>query len=70
MLKNFAEAVLYGADLISPGEEGIQTLEMINGAYLSAWIGQKIRLPVNPEEYEKMLHMAENTERGKGIRNG
>lgn len=70
LLKNFAEAVLYGADLISPGEEGIQTLEMINGAYLSAWLGQKIRLPVNPEEYEKMLHMAENTERGKGIRNG
>ena len=63
VLKNFAEAVLYGTGLIAPGKESMQTLELINGAYLSAWLGKKISLPINPEEYEKMLRIMEKSEK-------
>lgn len=65
MMRNFAQAVLHGEELIAPGIESIRTLELINGAYLSAWLGKKISFPVSPEEYEKMLHIMENEERNR-----
>ena len=50
MLQNFADAVLTGAALIAPGEDGSKTLSLVNAAYLSAWQGRKVALPVDPAE--------------------
>ncbi len=53
--QNFANAILYGEKLISPGLEGINALQIINGAYLSSWTGQPVKLPVDGELYKKLL---------------
>lgn len=63
MLKNFADAVLKGERLIAPGTESANVLELINGAYLSAWLGKKIWLPVDMELYQSLLHEKEAEER-------
>ncbi len=55
MLENFALAVLTGEPLIAPGSEGSKALELANGAYLSAWMGQKVRLPVHLQLYDEKL---------------
>jgi len=62
MLNNFAEAVLEGKPLIAPGMDGEKTLELINGAYMSAWLGEKVPLPVDRREYEKLLGDREEQE--------
>ena len=36
ILRNFADAVLHGAPLLAPGEEGIHQVALTNAAYLSA----------------------------------
>ena len=55
MLNNFCEAVLDGVDLISTGKDGCKTLEITNAAYMSAWLNQKITLPIDEIAYEKLL---------------
>ena len=55
MLQNFADAVLTGAALIAPGEDGSKTLSLVNAAYLSAWQGRKVTLPVDMDVYNKLL---------------
>ena len=37
--RNFADAVLNGAEVVAPGLEGIRELTMTNAMYLSAWKG-------------------------------
>lgn len=63
MLRNFAEAVLCNKELIAPGHEGAMTLSLINGAYLSAWTGKKISLPIDGGEYVAILRETEEKER-------
>ena len=55
ILENFADHILNGAPLIAPGEEAVNELELSNGAYLSAWEGKKISLPLNGEDFLKRL---------------
>jgi len=56
MLNNFSEAILDEIDLISTGEDGCKTLEISNAAYMSAWLNQKITLPIDEMTYEKLLN--------------
>ncbi|MBQ5312345.1 MAG: Gfo/Idh/MocA family oxidoreductase, partial [Oscillospiraceae bacterium] len=55
LLNNFADAILDGADLIAPGEEGINSLSISNAAYLSSWTDRRVDLPVDEESFEKYL---------------
>ncbi len=56
ILQNFANAVLHKDALIAPGIEAINELELSNAAYMSAWLGGKeISLPVNGEEFKRLL---------------
>ena len=55
MLQNFADHIRKGTPLLSPGIQGINSMEMACGAYLSAWKEKKVRIPVNDQEYEMML---------------
>lgn len=62
MLENFADAALYGKELIARGEDSEKVLSLINAAYLSAWQGKKIDLPVDAEEYISALRGREDSE--------
>lgn len=64
MFENFAEAVLEDQPLIAPGLEGIGALEITNAAYLSAWLGKKIELPVDADLYERELKKRMDEEQG------
>ena len=55
ILRNFADAVLHGAPLLAPGEEGIHQVALTNAAYLSAWTDDWVSLPVDAAAYEKQL---------------
>ena len=62
MLANFANAILKDEKLICKGEDSENTLSLVNGAYLSAWKGKKVNLPVDIDEYLTALKEAENNE--------
>lgn len=56
ILNNFANAILYGEELLAPGYDGIYELTISNAAYLSQWKGnQKISLPFDTEEFDSIL---------------
>ena len=55
MFENFGAAVLNGETLTACGKEGIRALEIANAAYLSAWLGKKVTLPIDAEAYEREL---------------
>ena len=56
ILQNFANAVLTGEALISPGYEGIKELTLSNAAYLSQWNGNiAIDLPFDESEFDRLL---------------
>jgi predicted dehydrogenase len=55
ILRNFAAAILEGAPLVAPGEEGLASLELANAFLLSSWTGRTVDLPIDAREYESLL---------------
>lgn len=56
ILQNFANAILFGEELIAPGIDGINELTLSNAAYLSEWQGNReIALPFDSELFDKLL---------------
>lgn len=68
ILRDFAKAVENKDPslLRARGEEGLNALNIINAINASAWKGEEVTVPVDPEEYEKML--AEKIESEKKIK--
>ncbi|MDR2091198.1 MAG: Gfo/Idh/MocA family oxidoreductase [Clostridiales bacterium] len=60
---NFAAHILKGERLISPAQEGIFALSLINGIYMSAWEGKEIEFPIDAERYEELLRERVKEER-------
>ncbi len=55
ILQNFADAVLSGAPLLAPGEEGLNELTISNAAYLSSWTKRTVELPMDDGEFDRLL---------------
>jgi predicted dehydrogenase len=55
VMKNFVEAILDGAPLIAPAEEGIRSLELANAMIYSSFTGGVVELPLNAGTYERFL---------------
>lgn len=55
ILENFADAILEGAELIAPAEEGIRSVELANAMLYSSLLGQPVELPLDGEAYEREL---------------
>lgn len=56
ILQNFANAVLYGEELLAPGTDGINELTISNATYLSSWQGNReITLPFDTTEFDQFL---------------
>lgn len=54
--QNFCDAITNGAELISPGLEGIHSLEITNAIHLSAWSnGDWVEIPVNKDKFYDIL---------------
>ncbi len=55
LMQNFVDAILDGAPLISPGEEGINSIELANVMLYSGLINETVRLPMDSAAYECKL---------------
>ena len=55
IFQNFSDHLRSWEALMAPGEDGICTLVMANGAYLSSWLEKKISYPFDQDLYEKLL---------------
>lgn len=66
MLANFADAILHGTPLTAPGVEGVRALELTDAAYLSAWLGKKLTLPLDADRFEQELQKHIQEEQANG----
>jgi len=55
LMQNFADPILDGAPLISPGEEGINSIELANVMLYSGLIQQTVQMPMDSAAYECKL---------------
>ncbi|WOO39703.1 Gfo/Idh/MocA family oxidoreductase [Rubellicoccus peritrichatus] len=55
ILKNFAEAILEGAELLAPAEEGIHSVELANSMLYSTFTDSTVELPLDGAAYEAVL---------------
>jgi len=55
IIENFIAAILNNEKLIAPGQEGAYSVEMINAIILSSKKGKKIDLPLDRNEYDRLL---------------
>jgi len=56
LTQNFVDAILDGAPLTAPGEEGIHSIELANVMLYSGLMEQTIELPLDGAAYEKKLN--------------
>ena len=65
--RNFARAILYGEELIAPGAEGLNAVEMINALILSGHTGKPVDLPVDRRAYDRLLEELKAHSQGKQV---
>lgn len=53
--RNWVNAIRKGEKLLAPGEEGINSLQISNAAYLSSWLDRWVDLPVDEDLYYRTL---------------
>lgn len=63
--QNFARCILQGDALISPGEEGLNAVEMINAIILSSKNGRPQPVPVDRDAYEGLIQELKESSRAK-----
>ncbi len=56
LMRNFVDAILDGAALLSPGEEGIHSIELANALLYSGLMNQSVELPLDGLAYERKLN--------------
>jgi len=54
--RNFLDALLHDAPMLSPGVEGIRSLELANAIALSGGREQTVTLPLDGDAYEQFLN--------------
>jgi len=55
VLANFVDSIAGGATLLTPGQEGLGSLQLANAILLSAWTEEEVSLPIDSLAYEAML---------------
>lgn len=55
LMQNFVDAILDGAELIAPGAEGINSVELANGIVFSSLTGKTLELPMSGAAFERKL---------------
>ncbi|MBQ7850906.1 MAG: Gfo/Idh/MocA family oxidoreductase [Clostridia bacterium] len=72
ILQNWADAIRHGTPLLSPGRDGLNELTISNAAYLSAWTGAPVTLPMDTAAFDRLLaaHAAESALKDENERTG
>jgi len=61
IIRNLARHIMHGEPLIVPGEEGINSMELIDAVILSGQKGKPVDIPVDREEYESLIEDLKKT---------
>lgn len=61
IIRNLARHIMHGEPLIVPGEEGINSMELIDAVILSGQKGKPVDIPVDREEYEELIEDLKKT---------
>lgn len=67
IIKNFARNILYGEELLSPGEEGLKSVEFINAIILSGKKNKPVEIPVDRKEYDELMEELKKTSKPKKV---
>lgn len=65
VIRNLVRAILYNEPLVSPGVEGIRSVEFINALLLSGATGKPVNIPVDREAYEAFIGKKKRTSKAK-----
>ena len=68
IIRNFCCSILHNEELISPGEEGLWTVEFMNALILSGKKDKSVDIPVDREEYEELLEKLKKSSKEKKIK--
>lgn len=68
IIRNMARAILYDEPLISPGMEGLLSVEFINAVTLSGKKGKAVETPVDRDEYEAFHEELRRTSKPKAVK--
>jgi len=55
LMRNFTEAILDGAELLVPGEQGLHSVELANAMLFSSLTGDTVELPLDGAAFEARL---------------
>ncbi|HTI70375.1 MAG TPA: Gfo/Idh/MocA family oxidoreductase [Candidatus Limnocylindria bacterium] len=55
IMENFVQGILDGAELITPAEEGLHSVELANAIVYSSLIGETVEIPLDAAAYELKL---------------
>jgi predicted dehydrogenase len=55
VLRNFARAILNDEPLVSPGEVGVNSLELANAIILSSYKDEPVDIPMDRDEYSELI---------------
>lgn len=55
LIQNFINSLNKNSPLLSPITDGLNAVELINAAYLSAWENKEIEIPIDDRHYADML---------------
>ena len=61
VLRNYANAILKGEALISPGSDGINGVSLFNAIYMSSWLKKIVQLPIDDALYKDLLDIRINS---------
>lgn len=61
IIQNWVDAIVKGSPLLSPGEDGVKSLEMANAIYLSSWLNETVQFPIDADFYYEKLKEKINT---------
>jgi predicted dehydrogenase len=56
IIRNFVNNILFGEELIAPGEQGIKSLQISNAAYLSTWTNSEVSVPADKRLFSRLLN--------------
>ncbi|MCM8768948.1 MAG: Gfo/Idh/MocA family oxidoreductase [Candidatus Omnitrophica bacterium] len=65
IIQNFARAILYQEPLLSPGKDGLNSVEFINAVILSGKTGKPVKLPVSRCRYDRLMEELKRTSKPK-----
>ena len=69
VLNAWAGAILRGENLVARGEEGINGLMLSNAMHLSAFLNEKVTLPIDEERYyEELMKRVATSRRKTGVK--